>query len=147
MPPHEPIAQLTTSASLWWPLLWTIVIIALILGLAWWFKYMGFAASGRLFEGRLKLHARCALGPREQLVVVQVDDRCLLLGVTAHTIQLLDRFDTFTPINTTTPSEPQAPSSQTAFATLLHRFKYPSKRHAPSQPETLPTQPTKKTSV
>ncbi len=144
MPPHEPVAQLTTSASLWWPLLWTILIIALILGLAWWFKYMGFSASGRLFEGRLKLHARCALGPREQLVVVQVDDRCLLLGVTAHNIQLLDRFDT---PSDTTPPEPHAALPQAAFASLLHRLKYSSKRPSSPQSDPLPTQPTKKTSV
>ncbi|MES2206996.1 MAG: flagellar biosynthetic protein FliO [Pseudomonadota bacterium] len=144
MPPHEPVAQLTTSASMWWPLLWTLLIIALILGLAWWFKHMGFLASGRLFEGRLKLHARCALGPREQLVVVQVDDRCLLLGVTAHTIQLLDRFDPPSAIASTgLPSE--LSSSSTTFATLLHRFKYPLKQPNATPPP--PEQPTEKTSV
>jgi flagellar biosynthetic protein FliO len=94
----------SSSSALWWPLLATLLIVVSILGLAWWMKHVGLTPLAQL-QGRFKVLMRCAIGPREQLVIVSIDDHCLLLGVTAHSIQLLDRFealeDEFPPSNPT----------------------------------------------
>ena len=104
------------ASSLWWPVFWTLLIVMIILGLAWWLKYMGLT-PGSTFQGRFKLHLRCALGPREQLVVVQIEDRALLLGVTAHSIQVLDRFTM--PLD----KEQPAPAMSSSFSVLLDRLR------------------------
>ncbi|EGQ6018567.1 flagellar biosynthetic protein FliO, partial [Salmonella enterica subsp. enterica serovar Sandiego] len=59
-----------------------IGIIALILAAAWVIKRMGFAPKGNSVRG-LKVSASASLGPRERVVIVEVENARLVLGVTA----------------------------------------------------------------
>ncbi|TGD56503.1 flagellar biosynthesis protein FliO [Salmonella enterica subsp. enterica serovar Poona] len=65
-----------------------IGIIALILAAAWVIKRMGFAPKGNSVRG-LKVSASASLGPRERVVIVEVETARLVLGVTASQINLL----------------------------------------------------------
>ncbi|ACY84986.1 flagellar biosynthetic protein FliO [Edwardsiella piscicida] len=95
-------------------------ILLLILALAWLVKRLGFAARPR-GERLLNVRASCSLGQRERLVVVEVDNQCLVLGVTAQSITHLHTFD----VPATT--EHDAAGRPTSFQHLLrqaarHRF-------------------------
>lgn len=76
-------------------LLWMIVCVVVIIGLAYWVtRYVagrgGLGAFGPLKAGEgLELLAQLPLGRDQRLVVVRVGERCLLLGVTAAGITLL----------------------------------------------------------
>lgn len=60
-------------------------IIILILACAWVAKRFGFATK-RSGSEKLNISASCQLGQRERVVVVDVDDVRLVLGVTAQQI-------------------------------------------------------------
>lgn len=76
-------------------LLWMVVSVAIIIGLAYWFtRYVagrgGFDAFGPLKAGEgLEILAQLPLGREQRLVVAQAGERCFLLGVTASEISLL----------------------------------------------------------
>lgn len=63
-------------------------IILLILAAAWLVKRLGFAAKPTAAPG-LKISASVSLGARERVVVVDVEDARLVLGVTANQINVL----------------------------------------------------------
>lgn len=63
-------------------------IVLLILGCAWLAKRFGIAGR-RGGSQTLNISASCQLGQRERVVVVDVEDARLVLGVTAHQISLL----------------------------------------------------------
>lgn len=67
-----------------------IAIIALILAAAWLVKRLGFAPKRTGVNG-LKISASASLGARERVVVVDVEDARLVLGVTAGQINLLHK--------------------------------------------------------
>ncbi|TKJ93064.1 flagellar biosynthetic protein FliO [Erwinia persicina] len=60
-------------------------IILLILACAWLAKRLGFA-SRRAGSKTLNISASCSLGQRERVVIVDVDNARLVLGVTAQQI-------------------------------------------------------------
>lgn len=96
-------------------------ILLLILVLAWLVKRLGFAPRAR-DERLLNVRASCSLGQRERLVVVEVDNQCLVLGVTAQNITHLHTFDV--PPDAVTLGATERPTS---FQSLLrqaacHRF-------------------------
>ena len=64
-----------------------IAIIALILAAAWLVKRLGFAPKRTGVNG-LKISASASLGARERVVVVDVEDARLVLGVTAGQINI-----------------------------------------------------------
>jgi|SRR5690554_236804 len=66
-------------------------IIALILGLAWFAKRAG--ASGWSRSGDMKVVASLALGTRERLLLVDIANTQILLGVTAQNINTLHVFE------------------------------------------------------
>lgn len=76
-------------------LLWMVLSVAAIIGLAYWFtRYVagrgGFGAFGPLKAGEgLELLAQLPLGREQKLVLARVGERYLLLGVTASAISLL----------------------------------------------------------
>jgi len=72
-------------------LLGLLGIIALILGLAWFAKRAG--ATGWSRSSDMKVVASLALGTRERLLVVDVANTQILLGVTAQSINQLHVFD------------------------------------------------------
>ena len=83
-----------TAASL----LWMILSIAVIIGLAYWFtKYVagrgGLGAFGPLKAGEgLELLAQLPLGRDQRLVLARAGERYFLLGVTASNISMLAEF-------------------------------------------------------
>ncbi|HHA1915641.1 MULTISPECIES: flagellar biosynthetic protein FliO [Enterobacter] len=65
-------------------------IIAFILIAAWLVKRFGLAGKTAGAHG-LKVSASTTLGPRERVVIVEVDDARLVLGVTASNISVLHK--------------------------------------------------------
>lgn len=63
-------------------------IILLILAAAWLAKRFGMGVKGAGNRG-LKISAATTLGPRERVVIVDVEDARLVLGVTSAQITLL----------------------------------------------------------
>ena len=84
-----------------------IAIIALILAAAWLVKRLGFARTG---VNGLKISASASLGARERVVVVDVEDARLVLGVTAGQINLLHKLP---------PSAPTEEIPQTDFQSVM----------------------------
>ncbi len=65
-------------------------IIAFILIAAWLAKRFGLAGKTASTRG-LKVSASTTLGPRERVVIVEVEDARLVLGVTASSINVLHK--------------------------------------------------------
>lgn len=79
-------------------LLWMVVSIVVIIGLAYWFtRYVagrgGLGAFGPLKAGGgLEVLAQLPLGREQKLIVAQAGQRYFLLGVTASEISVLAEF-------------------------------------------------------
>ncbi len=99
-----------------------IAIIALILAAAWLVKRLGFAPKRTGVNG-LKISASASLGARERVVVVDVEDARLVLGVTAGQINLLHKLGvTAGQINLLHKLPPSAPTEeipQTDFQSVM----------------------------
>ncbi|MGF1547909.1 MAG: flagellar biosynthetic protein FliO [Thiotrichales bacterium] len=65
-----------------------LLMVAAFAGLAWWMRRLG-GKFGGLHHAALKIRASLALGTRERLVVLQVGESHLLLGITAQQITKL----------------------------------------------------------
>ena len=65
-------------------------IIAFILIAAWLAKRFGLAGKTAAARG-LKVSASTSLGPRERVVIVDVEDARLVLGITASNISVLHK--------------------------------------------------------
>lgn len=79
----------------WLSLLWVLICVVVIIGLAYWFtRYMasrgGLGALG-VSKGneQFRVLARLALGKDQALVVVQAGERYFLLGVTQSSVSTL----------------------------------------------------------
>ncbi|HGY3715515.1 TPA: flagellar biosynthetic protein FliO [Citrobacter gillenii] len=93
-------------------------IIVLILAAAWVIKRMGFAPKGASTRG-LKITASTSLGPRERVVIVEVEDARLVLGVTAAQINVLH---TLPPAPIVADEKPASPADfQAMMKTLIKR--------------------------
>lgn len=87
-------------------------IIVLILAAAWVVKRILPGATQSRAGGNLKVSASASLGARERVVIVNVEDARLVLGVTAQQVTLLH----------TLPPAPQAstpPAAAPEFASLM----------------------------
>ncbi|KFK93470.1 MULTISPECIES: flagellar biosynthetic protein FliO [unclassified Serratia (in: enterobacteria)] len=85
---QPPVAVLPASSTLMQVSSALGAILLLIVLAGWLFRCLGFAPqahSNRL----LNLKASCQVGQRERVVVVEVDNTWLVLGVTAQQITLL----------------------------------------------------------
>ena len=93
-------------------------IILLILAAAWVIKRLGFSPKGAGARG-LKVTASTSLGPREQVVIVEVEDARLVLGVTASQINVLH---TLPPTSVVADENPAPPADfQSMMKSLLKR--------------------------
>ncbi|RJL02230.1 flagellar biosynthetic protein FliO [Enterobacter chuandaensis] len=93
-------------------------IIAFILIAAWLAKRFGVAGKIASTRG-LKVSASTTLGPRERVVIVDVEDARLVLGVTASTINVLHKLP---PAPVTVDERAQAPADfQSVMKSLLKR--------------------------
>lgn len=79
-------------------------ILLLILLVGWLFRRLGFSPQTRHNSKLLNLRASCQVGQRERVVVVEVENTWLVLGVTAQQI---------TPLHTL-PTPPTAETSKEA---------------------------------
>ncbi|HDX4051976.1 TPA: flagellar type III secretion system protein FliO [Enterobacter soli] len=93
-------------------------IIAFILFIAWIAKRFGVA--GKTAAGRgLKVSASTTLGPRERVVIVDVEDARLVLGVTASNINVLHKLP---PAPVTAEANAETPADfQSVMKSLLKR--------------------------
>lgn len=66
-------------------------ILLLILIIGWLVKRLGFAPKNSR-NNLLNVRASCSLGARERVVVIEVDNQCLVLGVTSQNITHLHTF-------------------------------------------------------
>lgn len=66
-------------------------ILLLILIIGWLVKRLGFSPKNSR-NNLLNVRASCSLGARERVVVVEVDNQCLVLGVTSQNITHLHTF-------------------------------------------------------
>jgi flagellar protein FliO/FliZ len=70
-----------------------IFVLLLIFGLAWMMKKMrvpGMMGS----SGPLKVVKQMPIGPKERIMIIQVGEEQLVVGVTAHNINLLTKLET-----------------------------------------------------
>jgi flagellar protein FliO/FliZ len=65
-----------------------LFVLALLLGLLWFLKRMG-VGTGQRRGGFYKVLATSALGPREKIVLIEVGDTWLVLGMTSSSINTL----------------------------------------------------------
>ena len=105
-----------------------IAIIALILAAAWLVKRLGFAPKRTGVNG-LKISASASLGARERVVVVDVEDARLVLGVTAGQINLLHKLP---------PSAPTEEIPQTDFQSVMKNLLKRGGRSGPSLADYAP---------
>ena len=94
------------------------LIIALILAAAWVAKRAGFAGKNAGARG-LKITASTSVGPRERVVIVDVEDARLVLGVTPTNINLLHKLPP-APVDNDVVNE-KTPDFQSVMKNLLKR--------------------------
>lgn len=93
-------------------------IIAFILIAAWLAKRFGLAGKTAAARG-LKVTASTSLGPRERVVIVDVDDARLVLGITASNISVLHKLP---PAPVSADAGAEAPADfQSVMKSLLKR--------------------------
>lgn len=89
------------SDSLWSPL-WMLFVVVLILVLAYWAakwvgSYSGKTPGGRLRIGggteKFRVLSQISLGRDQRLLLVRLQERCYLLGVSSGEITLLKELD------------------------------------------------------
>jgi flagellar protein FliO/FliZ len=85
------------GSSIWLSLLWTVICLIVILGLAYWVsRYVARGGMGRFGPGRgtehLRVLAQLTLGKEQRLALVQAGSRYFLLGVTQSQINTLAEF-------------------------------------------------------
>lgn len=95
-------------------------IILLILGAAWLARRFGFAPK-RANAKTLNISASVTVGQRERVVIVDVEDARLVLGVTSQTITHLHTLPPKAPTEDDTPSPAAKADFSNMLQTLLKR--------------------------
>jgi flagellar protein FliO/FliZ len=93
-----------------------LFLLILIIGVVWMLKRAGISGSQRR-GGFYKVLATSALGPREKIVLIEVGNTWLVLGMTSHSINTLHSM----PAGSMTLDEPHNPAA--SFAKMLERIK------------------------
>ena len=88
-----------------------MLVLALIIGIAWLVKRFGQVQSGA--QGKLKVVGGVSLGTRERVVLLQVGDQQLVLGVAPGQIRTLHVLET--PL----PTQDEKPTAVGSFAARL----------------------------
>lgn len=91
-------------------------VIALILGLAWVARRAGLVRHGP--QGMMKVIGSTMLGARQRLVLVEVGDTWLVLGVSAGEIRTLHSM----PAGQATPSAPSGPGGQSSGGSFAEKL-------------------------
>jgi flagellar protein FliO/FliZ len=82
-----PVSSTMTGTTLQATLI-LLFVLAIMLGLLWFLKRMG-VGTGQRRGGFYKVLATSALGPREKIVLIEVGDTWLVLGMTSSSINTL----------------------------------------------------------
>lgn len=98
-----------------------IVVIAIMLGLAWFMRRMG--KMNGLVSGQIKILSALSVGTREKILLVEVGGEQFLLGATQTNINRLARIRT--PIDTNTPAVFSA--EKVTFQSLLAKLRHGAK--------------------
>ncbi len=88
------LTSVGSSGGTVWQVLGMLFVVILILVLAWavtrWVASRGIGAGGvSRGGGRLAVLGQLSVGRSERLLLVRVQERCLLLGVTQYSVALL----------------------------------------------------------
>lgn len=93
-----------------------LAVVVTIFALAWFLRRYGrFQSSANT---SLKVVGGLSVGPRERVVLIQVEDRQLLLGVAPGRVQMLHTLDGRAPVEEVGDAEGQ-PDKKHIFASLL----------------------------
>lgn len=83
-------SQSITTAGLWLQLGATLAILALVAGVSWLtVRYFRPGVGGANATERMSVVARLPLTPRKLLVLVRIDDREIIVGVSENNMILL----------------------------------------------------------
>jgi len=93
------------------------IIVLCLLGAKWYRRRMRLGGSDRL---QMAVKGRFYLGPKHSLVMIDVDDRRLLLGMTESSINLITELSTGT---SPVAPEPVQPEAGETFKSLLTRLR------------------------
>jgi flagellar protein FliO/FliZ len=106
-------SQAVNTPGVFGGLLALLLVLGLIVALAWLLKRL--PGSGFRANAGMKLIASLILGPKERIVVVEVNGEQLLLGVSAGGISMLHHLSEPLPVTATTAATGALPD----FARLL----------------------------
>lgn len=94
-----------------------IIVVAIILLLGWIYSRSRLVGAGN--SDAINIVATRALGPKERLLIVEVADQQLLIGITSTAVQTLHVFDTPVSVEqTVAPSAGFAERLRSAFTEL-----------------------------
>ena len=68
-----------------------LIVVATVIALGWLYSRMRFSGTGS--GDVINIVASRTLGPKERLVLIEVADQQLLVGITATQVQTLHRFE------------------------------------------------------
>ncbi|CAI3796389.1 flagellar biosynthetic protein FliO [Rheinheimera sp. MM224] len=91
-----------------------IIVLGLLFGLAWLYKKLAIKLPG---SSHIKIVSSVMLGPRERILVIEVQGKQRVLGVTANQINMLFELDQ--PL----VDDQAAPDWRTQFQALLQKQK------------------------
>ncbi len=112
--PPPPIVSIESMLQLSAGLLVVLAFIALI---AWLFKKIGFHPANR--TGLLKIISSTSVGQKERIVLAEIGDTWLVLGVAPGQVNLLHQMDKKTlPITETAEPPPASPFTEKLHAHL-----------------------------
>jgi len=115
----EPLPQTSAFGAFFQALLGLVVVLGMLYGFFWFLRRYGPTQSGA--QGVVKVVGGVMLGPRERLVVVEVRDTWVLVGVAAGHVSALHTLAK--PEGVDAPSEPASPLFAAKLADLLRRSK------------------------
>ena len=101
----------TPGSSAWYGLVTLTLLVVLVAVVLRVFKRMGSAAVA---DGGIQLLASKALGPRESVVVVQIEGRYFMLGHTPSQVSLIAELDHYNP--------PEGDAARASHASLTTGF-------------------------
>lgn len=115
----EPLPQTSGFAAMFQALLGLAVVLGLLYGFFWLLRRFGPTQTGA--QGVVKVVGGVMLGPRERLVVVEVEDTWVLVGVAAGHVSTLHTLAKPEGVDTT--PMPASPPFAEKLADLLRRGK------------------------
>ncbi len=81
------------SDSLWKAVVYTALVLGAIVGGAWLLKRYGGERISQTSSPDIQVVGRKYLSPKQSLAIVKVRGKELLVGITDHSIQLVDHLD------------------------------------------------------